>query len=168
VFVAASRSKVPSINHAQPDIRPSGALKMNVHSRAARWRSARRSVQAVAAILMLCAAACSHNPQPDVEDDSRPDPIVVHVKNENFLDMNIAVVANGVSRRLGSVNGNGAADFNVPWSLASARGITLTATPIGARGGASSPTLNVGPGQVVEFKVGSTLRQTTAIVHDPQ
>jgi type IV pilus biogenesis protein CpaD/CtpE len=140
---------------------------MRLPVRAVRRRTVRWSA-ALAAIAALGAAACSHNQQPDIEDDSRPDPIVVHVKNENFLDMNIAVVANGVSRRLGAVNGNGAADFNIPWSLASARGITLTAVPIGSRGIASSPTLNVGPGQVVEFKVGSSLRQTTATVHDPQ
>ena len=35
----------------------------------------------------------------------------MHVKNENFLDMNVAVVASGVSRRLGQVTGNSSARF---------------------------------------------------------
>jgi len=123
--------------------------------------------RAVLAALTVVGAACSRNPQPDLDDAISRDPIVVHVKNENFLDMNVFVVASGASRRLGTVTGNGSGEFNVPWSFGSTSGIVLVAQPIGSRGSASSPSLNVSPGQVVEFKVGSTLRQTTATVHDP-
>lgn len=123
--------------------------------------------RAVLAALAVISAACSHNPQPDIDDGSR-DPIVVHVKNENFLDMNVFAVASGATRRLGTVTGNGSGEFNVPWSFGSASGLVLVAQPIGSRGSASSPSLSVSPGQVIEFKVGSTLRQTTATVHDPE
>ena len=77
------------------------------------------------------------------------------------------VVSSGVSRRLGLVAGNSSADFKVDWAVANGQGIALTATPIGGRGVAGSGSLNVSPGQVVEFKIGSVLRQTTAMVHDP-
>jgi len=124
--------------------------------------------RAVLAALAVLSAACSRNPEPDIDDGISRDPIVIHVKNENFLDMNVFVVASGASRRLGTVTGNGSGEFNVPWSFGSASGIVVVAQPIGSRGSASSPSLNVSPGQVIEFKVGSTLRQTTATVHDPE
>lgn len=96
-----------------------------------------------------------------------PDPISVHVKNENFLDMNVAVVANGVSRRLGSVSGNSIASFTVPWNVANGSTIAITARPIGGRGQATTGGLSVSPGQVVEFRVGSLLSQSAVTVHDP-
>lgn len=141
---------------------------MSLRSGATERRWARWSRVVLAALAVAGAVACSRNPQPEIEDGISRDPIVVHVKNENFLDMNMYAVSSGATRRLGTVTGNGSGEFSVPWSFASASGIVIVAQPIGSRGSASSPSLNVGPGQVVEFKVGSTLRLSTATVHDPQ
>lgn len=120
----------------------------------------------VALLFLVATAACARHPQTGPEIDTRPEPIPVHVKNENFLDMNIAVVASGVSRRLGNVVGNGSADFTIDGSLALGRTIYLTATPIGGRGQGTSGGLSVGPGQMIDFTVGSQLRQSIATVHD--
>ena len=117
--------------------------------------------------LIVVLAGCAKNKAQEGELFPRAEPIPVHVRNENFLDMNVAVVANGISRRLGLVSGNSSADFKIAWSVANGQGIVLTATPIGARGSAGSGSLNVAPGQVIEFRIGSVLRQTTATVHDP-
>jgi hypothetical protein len=123
----------------------------------------------VALLFLLATAACSRHAQtgPEVED-LRLDPIAIHVKNENFADMNIAVVVSGVSRRLGNVVGNSSGDFTIDGQLAVGQTIYLTATPIGGRGQASSGGLSVGPGQMIDFTVGSTLRQSMATVHDPR
>jgi len=123
----------------------------------------------VALLFLLATAACARHAQtgPDIAD-ARPEPIPVHVKNENFLDMNIAVVVSGVSRRLGNVVGNGAGDFTIDGQLAAGQTIYLTATPIGGRGQATSGGLSVAPGQAVSFTIGSTLRQSVATVHDPR
>jgi hypothetical protein len=80
--------------------------------------------------------------------------------------MNIFVVVSGVSRRLGNVVGNGSADFTIDGQLALGRTLYLTATPIGGRGQGTSGGLSVGPGQMIDFVVGSTLRQSVATVHD--
>jgi hypothetical protein len=122
-----------------------------------------------AAFVAACAAlaACSHGNQPNDDIDPRPSPIPVHVKNENFLDMNIAVIAGGTSRRLGQVAGNSTGDFTVNWGVANGGGIIITATPIGGSGQARSPALNVGPGQIIDFRVASLLRQSVTTVHDP-
>ena len=131
-----------------------------------RTRGSRFRRQRYALALLVVLAACSRG-KPGDEVYPRMEPIPVHVKNENFLDMNVSVVSNGVSRRLGLVSGNSSASFKVEWSLASAQGIILTATPIGGRGSAGSGSLIVAPGQVIDFKIGSVLRQSTASVHDP-
>jgi len=141
---------------------------MTLASRFARNTSALRPRYApVALALIVVLAGCARNKGHDDDFYPRIDPIPIHVRNENFLDMNVAVVSNGVSRRLGLVAGNSSADFKVDWAVANGQGIALTATPIGGRGVAGSGSLNVSPGQVVEFKIGSVLRQSTAMVHDP-
>jgi hypothetical protein len=120
--------------------------------------------------VVVASAACARGSGKNSEEapEPRPDPIPVHVKNENFLDMNIAVVVSGQARRLGTVGGNSTADFTISWSVANGQSITLTASPIGGRGSASSGQLNVGVGQVIDFKVASVLRQSVASVHEPR
>ena len=130
-------------------------------------RDSRSRYSRIAFALILLVASCSRNKAHDDDFYPRMDPIPIHVRNENFLDMNVAVVSNGVSRRLGMVAGNSAGDFKVDWAVANGQGIILTAVPIGGRGSAVSGSLNVAPGQMVEFKIGSVLRQSTAIVRDP-
>jgi hypothetical protein len=121
------------------------------------------------ALAATCAllAACTHNNQPNDDFDDRPGPIPVHVKNENFLDVNVSVVSGGTTRRLGDVPGNSTGDFNINWVIANGNGIVLLATPIGGTGQARTPSLNVSPGQEIDFRVASVLRQSVATVHDP-
>lgn len=118
------------------------------------------------AVLLLAAIACSRN-KAEGTPEPRPEPIPLHVKNENFLDMNVAVVISGVSRRLGQVSGNSSADFKIDWMMTVGQSIVITATPIGGRGFASSGPLSVGEGQMIEFLVASTLRQSVATVRNP-
>jgi len=129
-------------------------------------RSSAHRFRVVASIAVLL-AACSRNKAQNEEFYPRADPIPVHVQNENFLDMNVFVVSSGVSRRLGLVTGNSAADFKIQWSFINGQSISLTATPIGGRGSAGSGSLNVSPGQMIDFKIGSVLRQSTATVRQP-
>ena len=129
--------------------------------RYSRWSSA-----TLAAGILFLAASCSRN-KPETGEDFRPEPIPVHVVNENFLDMNVAYVTGGVARRLGTVNGNSSGDFKISWSSTTGQPVVMTATPIGGRGSVNSGSLNVGFGQMIEFKIGSVLRQSTAVVREP-
>ena len=132
-------------------------------------RSQFRPIRArVALLFLLATAACARHAQTGPDVDQRPEPIAVHVKNENFLDMNIFVVVSGVSRRLGNVVGNSSGDFTIDGNLAFGQTIYLTAVPIGGRGQATSGGLSISPGQMIEFVVASTLRQSVATVHDPR
>ena len=146
-------------------MRSNSELEMTHQHR--RRGASRRRIRVFAVGLMFGAlAGCSHQ-QVDTGDSYRPEPIPVHVKNENFLDMNVSVIVSGVSRRLGMVTGNGSGDFKISWSVASGQPIVLRATPIGANGYVNSAALIVGEGQEIEFKIASVLRQSTAIVREP-
>lgn len=130
-------------------------------------RAMRRRVRFCAVAMTLAAlAGCSRN-KVDMGEDYRPDPIPVHVQNENFLDMNVYVVVSGVARRLGMVTGNGKGDFKIDWNVAYGQSIVLRAVPIGGSGSITSPALSVGEGQEIEFRIASTLRQSTAVVREP-
>jgi hypothetical protein len=120
----------------------------------------------VVGAIVVALAGCSRH-QVDTGEDYRPDPIPVHVRNENFLDMNVYVVVSGVARRLGMVTGNSAGDFKIGWSVANGQSIVLRAVPIGGNGSVTSQALTVGEGQEIDFKIASTLRQSTAIVREP-
>jgi len=136
----------------------------HLHPRARALRGRVRSL--VAGAVFAALSGCSHNKM-ETGEDLRPEPIPVHVRNENFLDMNVYVVVSGVARRLGLVTGNSAGDFKISWSVANGQSIVLRAVPIGGNGSVTSQALSVGEGQEIEFKIASTMRQSTAIVREP-
>jgi hypothetical protein len=118
-------------------------------------------------MLLIAASGCVRHPEGDEDAPEQREPVVVHVRNENFLDMNVFVVVSGVSRRLGTVSGNSSGDFSVEWGLTVGQSITLTAVPIGGRGSANTGPLSIGLGQVIDFTVAPVLRQSTVSVHEP-
>jgi hypothetical protein len=134
------------------------------HHRASARRLFRGGILAAS---LVVAGACSRNKPGDYEPDPRFDPIPIHVRNENFLDVNVAVISGGVSRRLGLVNGNSTGDFTVPWSVGNGSGLILTATPIGSRASVTLPAVNVGVGQMVDLKIASIIRQSSVSVREP-
>jgi hypothetical protein len=130
-----------------------------------RFRS--RSI-ALALMMSALATACSRHPETEDEQPLvKPDPIHVHVRNENFLDVNVYMVVNGVSRRLGTVTGNGSGDFTVDWGITVGESISLRAVPIGGSGSANTGQLSLGLGQMIDFTVAPVLRQSTVSVHEP-
>ncbi len=138
---------------------------MKFSSRTISLRSyAVRTWVGIAACVML-AGCWHHNNGSDVYE--RPDPISIHVESENFLDANVSIIVGGVVRRLGTVIGNNKADYEFQWTNAIAGGVVMMATTIGGQGSAQSLNLSVSPGQVIDFKITSVLRQTYATVHDP-
>ncbi|HEY4217467.1 MAG TPA: hypothetical protein VGM67_10040 [Gemmatimonadaceae bacterium] len=128
-----------------------------------RLRSLSIAVASVFACVLL--AGCQHYKQPPPY--IHPDPITIHVVSENFLDATVSIVAGGVTQRLGMVIGNSKATFTYPWNNGLATGVVMVATTIGGSGSGRSVSLSVNPGQVIDFKVMSILRQTYATVHDP-
>jgi hypothetical protein len=132
-------------------------------------RARQRARVRLLVLALVALGACARNKSDEAEAEMEPahEPIKIHVRNENFLDMNIAVVSSGVSRRLGQVSGNGAGDFTINYNLANGQSIYVTATPIGGSGRYTSPGLSVGSGQMIEVRVASALRQSSVVVREP-
>jgi hypothetical protein len=115
---------------------------------------------ALAAVLPV--SACSH--AYEASGDVAPSNIItLRVTNDNFLDMDVYAVAEGLATRVGTVSGAGSRTFVLNASLA-AQDFRVVATPIGGNGRASSGTLSVAPGQMVDFRIGSTLRNSSVII----
>ena len=76
----------------------------------------------------------------------------LRVQNNNFLDVDVYAVSQGVPTRLGTVTGNSTRDFVVDGSLVT-QDFRVIATPIGARGQASTGAIIVSPGQTIEFTI---------------
>jgi hypothetical protein len=89
--------------------------------------------------------------------------IGVHVQNDNFLDVDVYVVSEGLPTRLGTVSGNSSGNFVIDGSLAS-QDLRIVATPIGGNGRASSGTVVASPGQTIDFRIGSMLRNSTVSI----
>jgi hypothetical protein len=132
-------------------------------------RAARRVRVRMVVLALLAIAACARNKSSEEEADLEPsrDPIQVHVRNENFLDVNVAVVAGGISRRLGQVTGNTVGDFTIAANVANGQSITITAIPIGANERYTSPGLSVSGGQMIDVRIAPTLRQSSVTVREP-
>jgi len=116
------------------------------------------------AIAATLAGAGACNRSNELGGDIAPSNAVgVHVVNQNFLDVDVWAVSDGVPTRLGTVTGNSNKDFVLDASMA-ANDFRLVATPIGGNGRGTSGPLVIGPGQTVEFRVGSLLRNSSAYI----
>lgn len=89
--------------------------------------------------------------------------VALHVQNNNFLDVDVFAVSQGVPTRIGTVTGNTARNFVVDGSLVT-QDFRIVATPIGGSGQASTGAIIVSPGQTIDFIVGSTLRNSTVSI----
>jgi hypothetical protein len=130
------------------------------------WRRTRARLVVLALFVL---GACAHNQsaEMDMEDEPEREPIHLHVRNENFADMNVAVIAGGVARRLGQVAGNSVGDFTIAYNVANGQSISVRAIPIGGNTSYTSQNLSVGGGQMIEMRLAATLRQSSTIVRDP-
>lgn len=131
-----------------------------------RYQSRRWSQFAVAALVLV--SACAQKPRTgEAFEPPPPEPVAIVVRNENFLDMTVSIVSGSMTRRLGNVTGNGRGEFSVGWSAVSGQTISLMASAIGSTARVRSNYLTINPGQVIEFRIGSVITQSAAVVRDP-
>jgi hypothetical protein len=126
-----------------------------------------RGMRLVVGLFAMTAAAatmsaCSHADEA-AGDVSPSNAIFVKVANNNFLDMDVYAVTNGVQTRLGMVTGNGTGSFVIDRSLGG-QDVRIVATPIGGAGRATTGALSVSPGQTIDFRIGPVLSNSTVII----
>ena len=110
----------------------------------------------------LGAASCSRTGQ--AAGEVAPESAVgLHVRNNNFLDMDVYAVSAGLATRLGTVTGNSARNFVLDPSLATPD-LRIVAAPIGGNGRASTGQVLVGPGQTIDFTIGSVLQNSSVYI----
>ena len=126
-------------------------------------RASRLITGLLAAVTTLTSAsACSHTYQ--AAGDVVPTNVIgLSVKNENFLDMDVYAVADGLATRVGTVTGNSSRRFVLDASVAT-QDLRIVATPIGGNGRASSGTISVVPGQTIDFRIGSFLSNSSVLI----
>ena len=95
---------------------------------------------------------------PLVEDSVRTDAVQVHVVNHNWLDMRIYAVVNGRSIRLGTVTGLTSETLEIRKSLVGfGADLELVARGIGSRSENFRTSIQVSPGDVLEFRVENSI-----------
>jgi hypothetical protein len=119
-------------------------------------------ILAIGAIVAI-AGGCSHTPQAS-GDVAPATAIGLRVRNDNFLDMDVYAISAGLPTRLGTVTGNSTRNFVLDASMADGQDFRIVATPIGGNGRATTGNIAVGPGQVIDFTIGSTLRNSSVII----
>jgi hypothetical protein len=109
------------------------------------------------------ADACAHPAQ--ASGDVAPvTAIGLRVRNQNFLDMDVYGISAGLATRLGTVTGNSTRNFVLDASMADGQDFRIVATPIGGNGRATTGDIAVSPGQLIDFTIGSTLRNSSVII----
>lgn len=119
-------------------------------------------VLAVGAVVPM-AAGCAHTAQAS-GDVAPATAIGLRVRNDNFLDMDVYAISAALPTRLGTVTGNSTRNFVLDASMADGQDFRIVATPIGGNGRATTGNIAVSPGQVIDFTIGSTLRNSSVII----
>ena len=126
-------------------------------------RGARVLIGLLAASSTLSVATACARPNEAAGDLAPATSVGLVVTNQNFSDMDVYAVSQGLATRIGTVTGNSKRQFTLHSSLA-AQDLRIVATPIGGNGRASSGNVAVTPGQTIEFTIGSVLRNSTVVI----
>ena len=116
----------------------------------------------IVAVAAFPAVSCSRAYE-EAGDVAPSSGLALHITNDNFLDMDVYAVSDGISTRVGTVTGTSARDFKLSGGYAN-RDFRIIATPIGGAGRATTGSLNVVGGQVIDFRIGSVLSNSSVIV----
>lgn len=128
------------------------------------WGRGTRLAMALGLALAItgCASAAYDTPANAATGDGAA---TVVVQNNNWSDMTVYALRNGVRMRLGMVVSMGAERFTLPRMLMSGAGeFRLIADPIGSSEAFRTPPLMVAPGQRVELTLQNSLALSTSSV----
>jgi hypothetical protein len=100
--------------------------------------------------------ACRGPAAPQAAAPSRQ-PAVVHVTNDNWMDVGIYAVRDGVRSYLGSVTTCDTASFRIPWAIIGPGELQLQADPIGGLAVYTTDRIFVREGTHIELRVANVL-----------
>ncbi|HEX6308689.1 MAG TPA: hypothetical protein VFZ69_10905 [Longimicrobiales bacterium] len=156
-----NRYAVAVTAHGQDD----GALIATVplHQEDAMWGRGTRLAMALG--LGLAVAGCASETDDTPKNAFGEGTATVVVQNNNWADMTVYAVRNGLRMRLGMVVSMGAQRFKLPRNaLGGAGDLRLLADPIGSDAVFRTQPLLVAPGQLIEFTLQNNLAHSTSTV----
>jgi hypothetical protein len=129
----------------------------------------RRLLALATAAATLSSAACASRAGRTTTQASGGDVVgdrslVVHVRNDNFQDMALYLVANSQARRIGQVIGNSSTRLVIPDRQIPPTGFVIVADPVGGRERASTGPLQVRGGDVLEFRIAAVPSQSSIFI----
>ena len=119
-------------------------------------------------VITLILVACAAPPEPAGDAPSpglQNAEITVVVNNQHWLDINVYLVRGTQLERLGTAGSQASKVFSISWSRVAGSTIRLAADPIGDRTSISTDLLAIRPSSVVEWTIGSGLRQSSVSVY---
>lgn len=90
--------------------------------------------------------------------------VQVQVKSDYVGPLDLYLVSDGVATRLGDVSGPNLENFVIDPTQFDIHDLRVVAVPVGGYGRASTGLLNVRRGNVVQFNIAPTLRQSTTFI----
>jgi hypothetical protein len=125
--------------------------------------SPRRVTLALTAALVLTSMPACRSANPYAAG-TQQNGVDLVVRNDNFADMDLYAVADGLPTRIGTVTGNSTQRFELSESMYRSTDLRIVGTPIGGNGRASSGPIQVGAGQTIYFSIAPVLRQSSVSV----
>jgi len=122
-----------------------------------------KSVAVASLLLSIVSTGCHHGGFSNAPAGTQG-AVGLVVQNQNFYDMDVYIVSEGLATRIGDVTGNSTGHFTLDPSFFPSNELRVIATPVGGNGRASSGALNVAPGQTISFTIAPVLRQSSAAV----
>lgn len=116
-------------------------------------------------LLPACARQAEHDPDappPDIRNAE----VTIIVNNQHWLDINIYLIRGTLGDRIGTATANSSKIFSLPWTrVGGSSEIRLRGDPIGQPGALYTEHISVRPGSVVEWTVGTGMRQSNVAVY---
>ncbi len=115
------------------------------------------------AMLLGTANACARPSETAAGEVVPVNSAALQLRNDDFLDLDVFAVTDGMATRLGTVTGNASDTFVLDPSMMNTD-LQIVATPIGGNGRASTGKIIVAPGEIIEFRVGYGLKNNTVYI----
>jgi hypothetical protein len=124
---------------------------------------------ALLAVLLAGVGCGGRADEGDVEPEMDYDPntpVALTISNNHWLDVIVFVFHDGEMSRVGTVTAASNGSFTLaPWMLGQSRNVRLLADPVGSEGWIRSESINVQPGQSIEWRLESQLARSTVMVY---
>jgi hypothetical protein len=116
----------------------------------------------VAILAVLVLSGCGGRARSPFRAGGGDETIRVEVRNDNFLDVTVYVLPDGVSHRIGDVTGSSSATLDVPARLIlAATSVRLLVNPIGSPQTYLSEEILVTPGDLIRLHVASRIQMSS-------